>query len=297
MLSFPDIASACKLSRQHFLDHSWQGKNSVTRIEQLELELVDRIRQNGLRDILKRLTKVGMSIRLTPYVMDLTDWDEVETDPISRHFLPMLSELEDDHPCLTMASLEERATSPIPNIVHRYPDKVLFLATTMCPVYCQDCARSYAVGQDTAKIKKGSRGYRIQLERSAAVQSRNSHGRGRGSLGRRHLQAQSATYHDPGQRASRYRARQADSSYREMIAVHAMKFLNPNLMHFYFDFYARSVKPSRQSAALRAVAVLSRLPQPRDRSRSLLAEAVGWDARPHPSATDARLTSAGRRSS
>jgi len=38
--------------------------------------------------------------------------------------------------------------------VHRYPDKVLFLVTSVCPVYCQYCTRSYAVGQDTQLIQK-----------------------------------------------------------------------------------------------------------------------------------------------
>ena len=78
----------------------------------------------------------------------------METDPIRRQFLPMRSELEDDHPCLAVDSLEERDTSPVPGLVHRYPDKVLFLVTSVCPVYCQYCTRSYAVGQDTALVQK-----------------------------------------------------------------------------------------------------------------------------------------------
>src|SRR5690606_6843235 len=82
------------------------------------------------------------------------DWRNAETDPIRRQFLPMISELEPDHPCMSVDSLEERNTSPAPNLVHRYPDKVLFLVTSVCPVYCQYCTRSYAVGQDTATLRK-----------------------------------------------------------------------------------------------------------------------------------------------
>jgi lysine 2,3-aminomutase len=66
----------------------------------------------------------------------------------------MHSELEDDHPCLRVDSLAERETSPVPGIVHRYPDKVLFLVTSVCPVYCQYCTRSYAIGQDTLALQK-----------------------------------------------------------------------------------------------------------------------------------------------
>ena len=66
----------------------------------------------------------------------------------------MASELEPDHPCLSVDSLHERDTSPVSGLVHRYHDKALFLATSVCPVYCQYCTRSYAVGQDTALVQK-----------------------------------------------------------------------------------------------------------------------------------------------
>jgi lysine 2,3-aminomutase len=42
----------------------------------------------------------------------------------------------------------------VPSLVHRYPDKVLFLVTSVCPVYCQYCTRSYAVGMDTPVVQK-----------------------------------------------------------------------------------------------------------------------------------------------
>ena len=66
----------------------------------------------------------------------------------------MVSELEDDHPCLVVDSLEEQNHSPALSLVHRYPDKVLFLVTAVCPVYCQYCTRSYAVGTDTPLVQK-----------------------------------------------------------------------------------------------------------------------------------------------
>jgi lysine 2,3-aminomutase len=154
MTSSPIVVHAWKAPQRQFLDHIWQDKNAIISIEQLEAKLTGCVRPGVIRDIQEGLTKAGMSIRLTPYVMELIDWDNAETDPIRRQFIPMRSELEDDHPCLTVDSLEERATSPVRNLVHRYPDKVLFLATAMCPVYCQYCTRSYAVGQDTLALKK-----------------------------------------------------------------------------------------------------------------------------------------------
>jgi lysine 2,3-aminomutase len=142
------------VSASDFQNHFWQDKNSVTRFQQLETLLQDAISPAQLNEIGAGLGKVGMSIRLNPYVMSLIDWANVETDPVRRQFLPMRSELEDDHPCLAIDSLEERETSPVPGLVHRYPDKALFLVTSVCPVYCQYCTRSYAVGQDTALVQK-----------------------------------------------------------------------------------------------------------------------------------------------
>jgi len=141
-------------SAAEFNDHRWQDKNSVARFKQLEEVLEGFIAPSLLDEIGAGLSKVGMSIRLTPYIMSLIDWQNADTDPIRRQFLPMLSEQETDHPCLAVDSLGERDTSPVPSLVHRYPDKVLFLVTSVCPVYCQYCTRSYAVGQDTLLVQK-----------------------------------------------------------------------------------------------------------------------------------------------
>lgn len=137
-----------------YLNHLWQDKNAVTRADQLMTYVGDKAPPEVMQDIQAGLDQVGMSIRLTPYVLDLIDWQNAATDPIRRQFLPMQSELEPDHPCMSVDSLGERHTSPAPNLVHRYKDKVLFLVTSVCPVYCQYCTRSYAVGQDTASLQK-----------------------------------------------------------------------------------------------------------------------------------------------
>ncbi|MFZ0205822.1 MAG: KamA family radical SAM protein, partial [Roseiarcus sp.] len=140
--------------REEFEDSGWQDKHAVIRIAQLEAVLGQQISPDSLHDIETGLLKVGMSIRLNPYTISLIDWSNVEVDPIRRQFLPLASELEDDHPCLVIDSLEESSQSPVQGLVHRYPDKALFLVTSVCPVYCQYCTRSYAVGMDTQLIQK-----------------------------------------------------------------------------------------------------------------------------------------------
>ena len=140
--------------REEFEDSTWQDRNAVTQFKQLAAVLDDLVGQHVLRDIEMGLARVGMSIRLNPYIISLIDWSQAERDPIRRQFLPMASELEDDHPCLVVDSLQEQDQSPVQSLVHRYPDKVLFLATAVCPVYCQYCTRSYAIGMDTALVQK-----------------------------------------------------------------------------------------------------------------------------------------------
>jgi lysine 2,3-aminomutase len=142
------------VSRAEFEDSAWQDKHAVIRVAQLQDVLGELISPSSLHDMEAGLLRVGMSIRLNPYIINLIDWSNVEGDPIRRQFLPLVSELEDDHPCLVIDSLEESSQSPVQGLVHRYPDKALFLVTSVCPVYCQYCTRSYAVGLDTQLIQK-----------------------------------------------------------------------------------------------------------------------------------------------
>jgi lysine 2,3-aminomutase len=68
-----------------------------------------------------------MSIRLTPHILSVADWSNPYTDPIRRQFIPLKSAMRKDHPALSFDSLHETEDSPVPGLVHRYPDKVLFL--------------------------------------------------------------------------------------------------------------------------------------------------------------------------
>ena len=142
------------VSEDEFEHHLWQDRNAITQVAQLQSALDGIVSADILSDIEAGVQMVGMSIRLNPYVMSLIDWANAADDPVRRQFVPMRSELEDDHPCLVVDSLEEQEHSPVPGIVHRYPDKVLFLVTSVCPVYCQYCTRSYAVGLDTTLVQK-----------------------------------------------------------------------------------------------------------------------------------------------
>lgn len=86
-----------------------------------------------------------LPVGITPYYASLID-RENPGDPIRRTMIPLPGEFrvgpgEADDP------LAEDASMPVPGLVHRYPDRVLFLVTNFCATYCRYCTRGRLVGQ------------------------------------------------------------------------------------------------------------------------------------------------------
>lgn len=139
-----------------FLDHQWQAKNSITNPAKLLAAVQDLVPQSFIDDVAEGFRRAPMSLRVSPYLLSLVDWNDPYGDPLRRQFVPCASRLLPDHPKLTLDSLHEQADAPVPGLTHRYPDKALFLALDTCPVYCRFCTRSYAVGVDTDEVEKVS---------------------------------------------------------------------------------------------------------------------------------------------
>ncbi len=121
-------------------DWKWQLKHRVTTVEQLEKFLPTLTPTERAGAILCR-TKLAMAI--TPHFFNLID-PEDENCPIRWQMIPRLEETntaswEMSDPC------GEDAHSPVPGLVHRYPDRVLFLVTDRCAAYCRYCTRSRLV--------------------------------------------------------------------------------------------------------------------------------------------------------
>ena len=87
--------------------------------------------------------------------------DRAAADPIARQFLPDLNEL-DVRPEERADPIGDEAHSPLPGIVHRYPDRVLLKIVHVCPVYCRFCFRREMVGP-------GGKGALDEAELSAAI--------------------------------------------------------------------------------------------------------------------------------
>jgi len=139
-----------------FLDHSWQAKNSITNPTKLLAAVQDLVPQSFYDDVKEGFRRAPMSIRVSPYLLSLIDWQDPYADPLRRQFVPVASRLLPDHPKLELDSLHEQEDAPVPGLTHRYPDKALFLTLDTCPVYCRFCTRSYAVGIDTDEVEKVS---------------------------------------------------------------------------------------------------------------------------------------------
>lgn len=113
-------------------------------------DLIDRglvapVRRDALHRVAERF-----SVAVTDEVAELIDAAD-PADPIAVQFVPHEAELE--------TALEERLDpigderwSPIPGIVHRYPDRVLLKPSLLCPVYCRFCFRRENVGKKNAML-------------------------------------------------------------------------------------------------------------------------------------------------
>lgn len=125
-------------------DHRWQLKNRVTSLRQLEL-LLPTLTPEERAGV--QLANTKLSLAITPYFFNLID-PANEFCPIRRQVIPRIEEThtaawEMADPC------GEDTHSPVPGLVHRYPDRVLFLVTDRCASYCRYCTRSRLVSNAT----------------------------------------------------------------------------------------------------------------------------------------------------
>jgi lysine 2,3-aminomutase len=120
-------------------DWTWQLKNRLTTAAQLEKHMT-----------LTAEEKAGcafadskLALAITPYFFNLIDRNDPNC-PLRKQVIPRAGEMvlsEEE----TADSLGEDEHSPVPGLVHRYPDRVLFLVTDRCAAYCRYCTRSRLV--------------------------------------------------------------------------------------------------------------------------------------------------------
>ena len=142
---YPDI------SRIEWFDWRWQFQNAIRDVQTLDtiIHLSDNERQAMMHP------SGDLPVAVTPYYASLISTHD-PSSPLRRSVVPVVDE------CLHTKGeaedpLGEDADSPVPGIIHRYPDRVLFLVTDICATYCRYCTRSRIFGRqhqcfiDTAK--------------------------------------------------------------------------------------------------------------------------------------------------
>jgi len=88
-------------------------------------------------------------MRINPYFFKLIEYPG---DPIWKQCIP--DPLEQEDGVCTADPLAEENLSPVPNLVHKYPNRVLFLVSNQCAMYCRFCTRKRKVGTDKMRIDR-----------------------------------------------------------------------------------------------------------------------------------------------
>ena len=71
-----------------FHTHTFQSRNTVTNVRQLQEALQDRMPDSFYQDVIAGLKRAPMALRISPYLLSLVDWSEPYRDPIRTQFLP-----------------------------------------------------------------------------------------------------------------------------------------------------------------------------------------------------------------
>ena len=122
-------------------DWRWQARRRIRTLAELERLFV---LSDDERDAVVR-HQGSLPLGITPYYASLMSRDDA-LEPLRRTHIPVGTEYlkapgEADDP------LGEDGHTAVPGLVHRYPDRVLFLATGFCSTYCRYCTRSRMVGE------------------------------------------------------------------------------------------------------------------------------------------------------
>jgi len=132
---FPDI------SDEKWNDWHWQVSHRISDVDTLK----DYLPLTSEEEAGARKAMESFRMAITPYYLTLIDPKD-PNDPVRKQAVPTGNEayrspedLEDP--------LEEDGDSPVPGLTHRYPDRVLFLITDQCAMYCRHCTRRRLAGQ------------------------------------------------------------------------------------------------------------------------------------------------------
>lgn len=128
---------------EQWRDYKWQLYHSIRTIEDFKKFTGINFNKKERKELEKTIEKFPLSI--TPYYASLIGTTNFRNDPIFKQAFPdpaelVVSKYDMEDP------LHEDKDSPIKGITHRYPDRVLFLISNSCAMYCRHCTRKRKVG-------------------------------------------------------------------------------------------------------------------------------------------------------
>lgn len=154
MRKYKDIPLWKNVSSKQWTDWKWQVKNRITDVDTLAqvINLTEKEKEE-----IRNSTKY-LRMAITPYYATLMDPDDPEC-PVRKQAVPSAKELH-----ISKEDMEdtvgETTDAPHEGLTHRYPDRVLFLITDQCSMYCRHCCRRRIVGttdhqRSWAEIEEG----------------------------------------------------------------------------------------------------------------------------------------------
>lgn len=139
--NFKDIELWKNVTDEQWNDWHWQVENRITNVE--DLKKVINLTAQEEKDILEVSKNFRMGI--TPYYASLMDVDDPRC-PVRMQAVPVIAENHRSDADM-LDPLHEDEDSPAPGLTHRYPDRVLFLITDQCSMYCRHCTRRRLAGE------------------------------------------------------------------------------------------------------------------------------------------------------
>ncbi|HIJ85978.1 MAG: lysine 2,3-aminomutase YodO family protein [Magnetococcales bacterium] len=157
--TFPENERSQQFRNQHYphitsgqwSDWRWQLKNRIRRLK--DLQKLFNLTADEMQAFRRGEPKLPMA--LTPYYASLMD-PENGNDPLRRTHIPVGGERVVS-PQELIDPLGEEDRTVVPGLVHRYPDRVLLMATRQCATYCRYCTRSRMVGTQPHEKIQGFR--------------------------------------------------------------------------------------------------------------------------------------------
>lgn len=147
-LNYPKAPKPLHISETDWLNWSWQLRHSL----KSEADFREVFQLSSDESLAFSDGAELFNIRTTPYYAALAQQSESSQDPLRKILMPTKFELAPGLQQM-LDPLDEKNNNPAPRIIHRYPDRCLFLVTDICSVYCRFCTRKHFTGHEQAFIK------------------------------------------------------------------------------------------------------------------------------------------------